>query len=258
MSTMKTVILAGGLGTRIEEETGRLPKPMVEIGGRPILWHIMKHFAHHDFREFYIALGYKGDVVKNYFLNYHALSGDFTIDLAYGRMTPCGPSTEDWRVHLVDTGESTNTGGRVLRLREKLGREPFLLTYGDGVSDVDLRSVVEFHRRHGKIATITAVRPPARFGAIHLDKAEHVLSFDEKPATGDGWVNGGYMVLEPKFFDYLVDDTTGLEVLADVARDGELVAYRHYGYWQCMDTIRDKKLLEAEWSSGVPRWRVWK
>ena len=258
MSTMKTVILAGGLGTRLEEETGRLPKPMVEIGGRPILWHIMKHFAHHDFREFYIALGYKGDVVKNYFLNYHSLSGDFTIDLAHGRMTPSGSSTEDWRVHLVDTGESTNTAGRILRLREKLWREPFLLTYGDGVSDVDLPSVVEFHRRHGKIATLTAVRPPARFGAIHLDKAEHVLSFDEKPTTGDGWVNGGYMVLEPKFFDYLVDDTTGLEVLADVARDGELVAYRHYGYWQCMDTIRDKRLLEAEWSSGVPRWRVWK
>jgi len=255
---MKTVILAGGLGTRLEEETARLPKPMLEIGGRPILWHIMKHFAHHDLREFYIALGYKGDSIKHYFLNYHSLNADFAINLADGTVTPQSPSSDDWRVHLIDTGESTNTGGRVRRLREKVGRETFFLTYGDGVCDVDLGRVVEFHRHHGKIATLTAVRPPARFGEVHLDSDDHVISFDEKPPTGDGWVNGGYMVLEPEFFDYLVDDTTGLEVLADVAKDGQLVAFRHPGYWQCMDTIRDKRLLEAEWASGSPRWKVWK
>lgn len=253
---MNVVILAGGRGTRLEEETVVRPKPMVEIGGRPILWHIMKLYAHHGFKEFFLALGYKGEFIKRYFLHYHALNRDFSIDLASGEVVTRSDPEEDWKVHLLDTGLDTNTGGRVRRLEPLLGGETFMVTYGDGVSNVDIPALLAFHRRHGKLATLTAVRPPARFGEIALDQ-ESVIEFREKPGIGSGWVNGGYLVFEPGIFEYLEGDATGLEVLGDVARDGQLAAYSHDGYWQCMDTLRDKRRLEEEWASGAPAWKLW-
>jgi glucose-1-phosphate cytidylyltransferase len=253
---VKVVILAGGLGSRLAEETGLKPKPMVEIGGRPILWHIMKHYAHYGFREFYIALGYKGDVNKRYFLEYRALDGDLTV--APDGVTVHGEAKESWTVHLVDTGLGTHTGGRVRRLREALQKETFCVTYGDGVSNVDLRALVAFHRKAGKLATLTAVRPPARFGGIVFD-GDLVAEFTEKPQIGEGWINGGFLVFEPGVFDYLSDDETSLESAAmeRLARDGQLAAYRHGEFWQCMDTVRDLRLLESLWSSGAPPWRLW-
>ena len=255
---MKCVILAGGLGTRLVEETEVRPKPMVEIGGRPILWHILKHYAHFDVRDFYIALGYKGDVIKRYFLDYFAMSNDMTVDLRNGRVSPHERQTEDWTVHLIDTGHDTMTGGRLRRLREHIGDETFMLTYGDGVSDVDVRALLEFHRKTGCIATVTAVRPPARFGGLFFD-GDRVAGFTEKPQAGEGWINGGFLVFEPAVFDYLHADEDSLELAAleTLAARGQLAAYKHDAFWQCMDTLRDKRLLETLWSAGSPPWRTW-
>jgi glucose-1-phosphate cytidylyltransferase len=255
---MKVVILAGGLGTRLAEETEVKPKPMVEIGGRPILWHIMKHYSHYGFKEFYIALGYKGEVIKRYFLDYPRLSSSMTVDLATGRVNLLNNPTEDWIVHLVDTGLETHTGGRVKRLEPFLADETILVTYGDGVSDVDLSRLLSWHRSQGKLATLTAVRPPARFGGLLLD-GDQVARFTEKSQIGEGWINGGYLVLEPGIFSYLRDDRTSLEadVLEQLAADSQLAAFRHDGYWQCMDTLRDKNRLESLWQSGEAPWRIW-
>lgn len=253
---MKTVILCGGLGTRLSEETQIKPKPMVEIGGRPILWHIMKSYESHGFNDFTLALGYKGEVIKDYFLNYHARLSDLTVQLKTGRVDYSNPTAEDWRLSLIDTGANTMTGGRLLRLRQHLQSDAtFMLTYGDGVSDVDVTALLAFHRAHGKLATVTAVRPSARFGGMHVGDGQ-VLDFKEKPQSGEGWINGGFFVFERGVFDYLQDDATVLEQspLETLARDGHLMAYQHAGYWQCMDTIRERDALQALWESGSAPW----
>jgi glucose-1-phosphate cytidylyltransferase len=256
---MKVVILAGGLGTRLAEETEVKPKPMIEIGGRPILWHIMKHYAHYDFKEFFIALGYKGEVVKRYFLDYYTLDGSLSVDFSSGNVQRHEKKCEDWVVHLMDTGQETLTGGRVKRLEPWLSDGTFMVTYGDGVSDIDLHDLLNFHRSHGRIGTVTAVRPPARFGGLVFD-GDIVSTFAEKPQIGEGWINGGFLVLEPAIFNYLEGDNSSLEVdlLERLAADGQLAAYRHDGFWQCMDTLRDKRLLEKLWQEGKPPWKVWK
>lgn len=255
---MKTVILAGGLGTRLAEETGVKPKPMVEIGGRPVLWHVMKHYSAHGFKEFCIALGYKGEMIKRYFLDYYPLFGDLSVDLSSGKVEAENNECEPWLVHLADTGDDSMTGGRVLRLKALLGNETFMLTYGDGVTDVDIRRVLEFHRSHGKIATVTAVRPPSRFGGLVFD-GDSVAEFTEKPQIGEGWINGGFMVFEPAVFDYISGDATVLErdVLEVLAGKGQLMGYRHEGFWQCMDTIRDVQLLQGLWEEGRAAWKTW-
>ena len=256
---MKAVFLAGGLGTRLSEETELKPKPMVEIGGQPILWHIMKHYAHHGLREFCVALGYRGDVVKRFFLDYHGLSGNLTIDLASGHLSATDRTIEDWTVHLVDTGASTNTGGRVRRMRSLVGSETFMATYGDGVSDIDLTALLRFHKEHGRLATLTAVRPPARFGGLVFE-GDVITQFTEKPQIGEGWINGGFFILEPGVFDYIDGDDSSFEAhtLERLARDRQLVALRHEGFWQCMDTLRDLRLLESLWQTGRPPWKLWK
>jgi glucose-1-phosphate cytidylyltransferase len=253
---MKVVILCGGVGTRLREETEFRPKPMVPVGEKPILWHIMKHHAHFGHREFYLALGYKGEVIRRYFHEYHALSQDVTVDLSTGHVHIQGEASDRWLVHLIDTGATTNTGGRVRRMQQHLQGEAFLLTYGDGVSDVNLDHLIAFHGRAKRIVTLTAVQPIPQFGALSL-AGDAVKGFAEKKRGRGGWVNGGFMVVEPEFFRYLKDDSTGLEVLEQVAQDGQVAAYRHRGYWQCMDTLRDKEKLEAEWQSGRPAWKVW-
>ncbi len=255
---MKVVILAGGMGTRLTEETDLKPKPMVEIGGRPILWHIMKHYAHHGFKEFFIALGYRGEIVKRFFLDYCSLSGSMTVDLSQGVVNNHENDCEDWLVHLKDTGHETSTGGRVKRLQPWLLGGTFMLTYGDGVSDVDLEKLLEFHRTHGRIATVTAVRPPARFGGL-IFNGDLVTEFTEKPQIGEGWINGGFMVFEPELFDYLDGDNDSLETdaLEKLATDKQLVAFRHEAFWQCMDTTREVRLLENLWRSSKPPWKVW-
>lgn len=255
---MKVVILAGGFGTRLAEETEVRPKPMVEIGGRPILWHIMKHYAHYDFNEFFIALGYKGQVIKRYFVDYHELNSNLTVCLADGTVSVHDGEREDWVVHLIDTGLHTLTGGRVKRLEPWLKDQTFMVTYGDGVCDMDLRDLLRFHQSHGRRATVTAVRPPARFGGLIFD-GDLVAEFTEKPQIGEGWINGGFMVFESGVFDYLEGDDTSLEAnaLERLAADGQLAAYRHYGFWQCMDHLRDVRLLERYWQSGNPPWKVW-
>ena len=255
---IKVVILAGGFGTRLAEKSEVIPKPMVEIGGRPILWHIMKHYAHYGFKEFFIALGYKGEVIKRYFLDYYTLNGSITVNLSNGNLEMHDKECEDWIVHLMDTGLNTNTGGRVKRLEPWLKDETFMLTYGDGVCDTDLRRLLDFHRSHGRLATITAVRPPARFGGLSFD-GDLVSEFTEKPLIGEGWINGGFMVFEPGIFDYLEGDVTGLEAdaLERLAADGQLAAYRHDRFWQCMDTLRDVRLLESLWQEGKASWKVW-
>ncbi|WP_019877471.1 glucose-1-phosphate cytidylyltransferase [Sporichthya polymorpha] len=254
---MRVVILAGGLGTRLAEETETRPKPMVEIGGRPILWHILRHYAAFGHDEFVVALGYRGEVVKRWFLERMSLSGSMTIDLDAHTVERHDGATEGWLVHLLDTGQDTNTGGRIRRCAPHLAGEPFLLTYGDGVSDVDLDEVLAFHRRCGRLATVTAVRPPARFGGLLFD-GDLVSEFTEKPQIGEGWINGGFFVLEPAVLDLIEGDHTNFEhdVLAPLAKDGQLAAYRHEGFWQCMDTLRDKQYLESLWEAGSPPWTV--
>ncbi|NLE67107.1 MAG: glucose-1-phosphate cytidylyltransferase [Lentisphaerae bacterium] len=254
----KVVILAGGLGTRLAEETVTKPKPMVEIGGQPILWHIMKIYAHYGFKEFFVALGYKGEVVKRYFLEYNNMSMDMTIDLSSGKIRKRGADNDDWVVHLIDTGPDSMTGGRVKRLEPLLKEEAFMVTYGDGVADIDLEALLDFHRAHRRLGTVTAVRPPSRFGGIKME-GDQVAKFTEKPQMGEGWINGGFMVLEPSIFKYLKTDASILEVdcLERLAKDGQLTAYRHEGFWQCMDTLRDKRFMERLWEEGKAPWKVW-
>ncbi|HMA34036.1 MAG TPA: glucose-1-phosphate cytidylyltransferase [Chloroflexia bacterium] len=255
---MKVVILAGGLGSRLAEETEIKPKPMVEIGGRPILWHIMKHYAHYGCKEFFIALGYKGEIIKQYFLDYYSLNSSMTIDLARGKVEVHDREYEDWRVHLLDTGQETYTGGRVKRLEPWLHDGTFLVTYGDGVCNVDIGDLLRFHRAHGRIGTVTAVRPPARFGGLVFEEGL-VTQFAEKPQVGEGWINGGFLVFEPEMFRYLSGDRSSLEAdaLERLAADRQLAAYEHPGFWQCMDTLRDKRLLEGLWQAGQAPWKVW-
>jgi glucose-1-phosphate cytidylyltransferase len=255
---MKVVILAGGQGTRLAEETAIKPKPMVQIGGREMLWHIMMIYSHYGFKEFVIALGYKGEVIKRYFLDYCLLNSDLTVSLTDGQATIHAGLRLDWTVHLVDTGVATMTGGRLRRLRSWLADETFMLTYGDGVADIDISRLLAFHRSHGRLATVTAVRPPARFGALEFDR-DRVLQFSEKPQTGEGWINGGFFVLEPAVLDLIVDDRTHWEgePLEQLATTGELFAYRHESFWQSMDTMRDVRLLESLWQSARPPWKVW-
>jgi glucose-1-phosphate cytidylyltransferase len=255
---MKVVILAGGLGTRLAEETEIKPKPMVEVGGRPILWHIMSHYAHYGAKEFFIAVGYRGEVIKRFFLDYCSLSGDMTVDLRRGSVESRDSECEDWVVHLKNTGLETNTGGRVKLLEPWLKGGTFMLTYGDGVCSANLRDLLAFHRAHGRAATVTAVRPPARFGGLLFD-GDLVAEFTEKPQIGEGWINGGFMVFEPRVFDYIEGDDSSLEVdaLERLAADRQLAAYRHEGFWQCMDTLRDKRFLETLWHEGRAPWKVW-
>ncbi|MFQ3633013.1 glucose-1-phosphate cytidylyltransferase [Roseiflexus sp.] len=255
---MKVAILAGGVGSRLSEETEVKPKPMVEIGGRPILWHIMMHYAYYGFRDFVIALGYKGEVIKKYMVDYCSLNSNLKVNLRSGTVEMNGGYRPDWNVELIDTGVPTNTGGRIKRLAPYIGNETFMLTWGDGVSDVNLHALLEFHRSHGKLATLTAVRPPARFGHLELD-GERITEFNEKPQTGEGWINGAFFVLEPAVFDYIDGDDTAWErePLQRLAREGQLMAYKHTSFWQCMDTLRDKKLLESLWQSGNAPWKIW-
>lgn len=256
---MKTIILAGGFGTRLSEYTDIRPKPMVDIGGQPILWHIMNSYAHYGYKDFVIALGYKAEVIKEYFLNYYSLKSDFTVDLANGEAEYLRKKAVDWKVTLIDTGLNTMTGGRVKRVKEYIGNETFMLTYGDGVADVSINKLVEFHKNHGKMATITGVHPAARFGELNISTDQDVLSFKEKPQTTEGWINGGFFVLEPEFFDLIDGDYTVLEEepLERAAEAGQLKAYIHDGFWQCMDTMRDKNVLENLWQSGQAPWKVW-
>lgn len=255
---MKAVILAGGFGTRLAEETDIQPKPLVDIGGQPILWHIMKHCARHGFSEFFIALGYRGELIKRYFLDYYELAGDMTISLADGPRRAHHAQRENWIIHLIDTGHSSQTGGRVKRLQEWLADDTFFVTYGDGVSNVDLNALVQYHRSSGLMGTVTAVRPPARFGGIVFD-GSRVATFMEKPQIGEGWINGGFMIFEPGVFEYLEGDQSVLETdgLERMAADQQLAAFRHEGYWQCMDTLRDVRLLRSTWESGHAPWRTW-
>ena len=260
---MKAVILAGGMGTRLSEETHLRPKPMVEIGGKPILWHIMKIYATHGIKEFIVALGYKGEMIKEYFLNFYAFNKDISVDLETGKTTiHDGKQHEDWKVHLVDTGIHTQTGGRLKRLKKWLERdECFLFTYGDGVADIDIQDLIKFHQAHGKLATVTSVRTPARFGRMIFDDdqiRDQILEFKEKPNAGEGWINGGFFVFEPAVLDLIGGDAESLEldVLPRLVARGQLAAYRHDEFWQCMDTLRDKRYLESLWQEGRAPWRA--
>jgi glucose-1-phosphate cytidylyltransferase len=257
---MKVAILAGGLGTRLQEETQIKPKPMVEIGGRPILWHIMKIYSHFGFKEFVIALGYRGGIIKDYFLNYRTRDSNLVIDLKSGdTQVASAHDVEDWKVHLIDTGIDTMTGGRIKRVADYLGDEPFMVTYGDGIADINLKAVLELHQKEKRIATVSAVRPPARFGQIRLDKTG-VIGFAEKPQADSGWINGGFFVLDSKIKKYINDDDTIFErePLERLAQEGMLSSYQHDGFWQCMDTVRDVELLQSLWASGNAPWRIWK
>ncbi len=255
---MKVVILAGGVGSRLAEETEFRPKPMVEIGGAPILWHIMKHYSVYGFDEFIVALGYKGQVIKQFFVNYPYVSGDLTVDLGTGLVKAHGSQAETWTVHLIDTGQDTLTGGRVKRLADLLGEETFFLSWGDGVSNIDLQELLAFHQSHGRLATVVAVHAPARFGRIDME-GDQVVRFAEKPRLEGGWINAGYFVLEPGVLDYIAGDATAWErePMEGLARDGQLMAYRHTDFWQCLDTLRDKVYLEDLWANGDPPWRLW-
>jgi glucose-1-phosphate cytidylyltransferase len=257
---MKVGILAGGLGSRLAEETEIRPKPMVEIGNQPILWHIMRYYAHFGHSDFVIALGYKGEVIKRWLIDYSHLVGDISVNLRRGTVRANSEAVEDWNVDLVETGQDTATGGRIKRLQPYLSPdgETCMVTWGDGVSTIDLDALLKFHRSHGKLATLTAVRPPARFGHLDIEDGQ-IVEFTEKPQTGEGWINGAFFVFERGVFDYIEGDDTQFErePLENLARDGELMAYEHTGFWQCMDTVRDRKLLEELWVQGAP-WRVWR
>lgn len=257
---MKVVILAGGFGTRISEETGVKPKPMVEIGDKPILWHIMKIYSAAGIDDFIICLGYKGFVIKEFFASYALHMSDVTFDLRNNKMQVLYNGTEPWKVTLVETGEKTMTGGRIRRVRRYIGDETFCLTYGDGVTDLDIRKLISFHREQDALVTLTAVQPPGRFGAFRLDGNQNkILSFREKPKGDGAWINGGFFVMEPEAIDYIMDDSTVWEgePMEKLAKDGMLAAYRHYGYWQNMDSLRDKNVLEQLWQSGHPPWKIW-
>ena len=255
---MKVVILAGGAGTRLAEETEIRPKPMVEIGGRPILWHIMKHYEHYGFDDFVVALGYKGEAIKKYFIDYHSLNSNLKIDLQAGTVERATVERLTWSVELVDTGISTQTGGRLKRLAPIVNKQRFMLTWGDGLSNVNLDELLAFHEAHGKLATITAVRPAARYGCMKFD-GDQVIEFIEKPQLGEGWINGAFFVLEPEVLDYIDGDLMQWEKepLETLARDGQLVAFKHSGFWQCMDTLREKYILERMWRNDDCPWRTW-
>ncbi len=257
---MKVVILAGGFGTRISEESHLKPKPMVEIGEKPILWHIMKEYSKYGFNEFIICLGYKAYAIKEFFADYYLHTSDVTFDIANNEMIVHNNYAEPWKVTLVDTGLNTMTGGRIKRIQKYIGNETFMLTYGDGVSDVDIKKLAEFHKAHGKIATMTAVNAGQKFGVLQMNEKDNIVSFREKNINDGSWINGGYMVLEPKVFDYIENGDSTIfekEPLEKLAKDGELKAFRHTGFWKCMDTLRDKKQLEELWESGNAPWKVW-
>jgi len=255
---MKVVILAGGFGTRLTEETAIKPKPMVEIGGRPILWHILKIYEHFGFYDFGIAMGYKSEVIKDYFLNYYYQQSDLTIELKTGKVTTHETKREDWHIFLSDTGTLTQTGGRIKRMKDWIGNSTFMMTYGDGVTNVDIEALLKFHKSQGKLVTLTAVRPPSRFGGLSISNGL-VNNFQEKPQIGEGWINGGFFVIEPEALDYIADDATlwEREPLENLSRDGQLAAYQHEGFWQCMDTIRDVQMLENLWKAGNAPWKKW-
>ena len=253
---MKVILLAGGFGTRLSEYTNVTPKPMLPIGGKPILWHIMRTYARFGHKDFYVALGYKAEVIKEYFLNYRALNSDFTVDLATGAVTPHQLDATDWRVSLVHTGDETMTGGRVKRMQAFIGNETCMVTYGDGVADIDINALLAFHRQHGKLVTVSAVHPTARFGELDLE-GDRVARFQEKPQLHEGWINGGFFVIEPAFFDFIAGDHVMLErePMERAAREGQLMSYRHSGFWHCMDTKRDHDVLEAMWTDGRAPWK---
>ena len=257
---MKVVILAGGLGTRISEESHLRPKPMIEVGGAPILWHIMKYYSSFGFNDFIICCGYKGYMIKEYFADYYLHRSDITFDFANGtNMIMHNNVAEPWKVTVVDTGLNTMTGGRLKRVKQYIGDEPFMMTYGDGVSNVDLNALLQYHQSHGKYATITAIQPGGRFGVLDLDKDNNIKRFAEKMKEDGGWINGGFMVLQPEVIDYIAGDSTMFEQepLEQLAKDGQLVAFKHDGFWKCMDTLRDKELLEYLWSVGKAEWKRW-
>lgn len=255
---MKTVILAGGLGTRISEESHLKPKPMIEIGGKPILWHLMKIYSHYGINDFIICLGYKGYVIKEYFANYFLHMSDVTFDMEHNRMEVHEKNAEPWRVTLIDTGHDTLTGGRLKRVRDYVGEETFCFTYGDGLADIDINALINFHHAQGKAATVTAIQPPGRYGALNIH-GNAVHNFQEKPAGDGAWINGGFFVLEPSIFEYVEGDLTSWESnpLQRLAAENQLTAYQHSGFWQAMDTLRDKMHLEELWSSRNPPWKVW-
>lgn len=256
---MKVGILAGGLGSRLSEETDVRPKPMVEVGGMPILWHIMKIYAHYGFRDFSVALGYKGDFIKRWFREYLSSPGSITVHTGSGEIVDHRDRpVPDWSVDLVETGPNTMTGGRIKRLSDWLGNETAMVTWGDGVADIDIRKLLEFHKSHGKACTLTAVRPAARYGHLEID-GDKISSFTEKPQIGEGWINGAFFVIEPRVYDYIAGDDIMFEhaPLSRLAEDGELMAYRHDGFWQCMDTMREKQILNDYWASGNAPWKMW-
>lgn len=257
---MKVVILAGGLGTRISEESHLKPKPMIEVGDAPILWHIMKYYSSYGFNEFIICCGYKGYVIKEYFADYYLHRSDITFDFSdNNKMIIHNNVAEPWKVTVIDTGLNTMTGGRLKRIQKYVGNETCMMTYGDGVSDVDLDALLKFHREHGKAATLTAIQPGGRFGVLDIDDSQTVRQFSEKAKEDGGWINAGFMVLEPKVFSYIEGDNTIFETepLEKLAKQGELVAYRHEGFWKCMDTMRDKAVLDQLWNSGQAPWKIW-
>ena len=254
---MKVIILAGGFGTRLSEYTETIPKPMVKIGGKPIIWHIMNRYSHYGHNDFYIALGYKADIIKEYFLKYKSINSDFKVDLSSGEIKAYNSKNLNWKITMIDTGINSMTGGRLKRMQTYIGDEPFMLTYGDGIANVNIQKQLKFHKAHGKMLTVTAVHPVARFGELELDKNK-VISFKEKPQVTKGWINGGFFTCQPEFFSYIEDDSTVLEQepLEKVAQLDQLVAYKHDSFWQCMDTKRDKDLLENLWNSNDCPWKI--
>ena len=255
---MKVALLAGGFGTRLAEETDHVPKPMVEIGGKPMLWHIMSTYAHYGHNDFLVACGYKGEIIKEYFHNFFIHNNDYIVNLQDGDTKLLNSGSIDWRVGVIDTGQNTMTGGRLLRLRRFLEGERFMITYGDGLGSIDIQALLDFHESHGRLATVTAVRPPSRFGALQIE-GDTVKQFSEKPQVQEGWINGGYFIFEPEIFDYISDDSTILErePMERLAAEDQLLAFRHEGFWQPMDTLREKRLLESLWQSNEAPWKVW-